>query len=191
MDAANPKRLALSVAFALLTPAAAYAQAAFQPFPSSINLVGQPITEEVGSFTQINSFSATVNYTIGDPQWLCLTTASTSSETVLTGLATPAAFIVSVGGCPGQTVGSNFTGMHTAGIVLQATDGSGASNVSIPVTYTAGSGSGKGTVTASLSSITQSITFGGQTTVALNLNTSSTTPINYTLATPTVSWVSW
>ena len=193
MHASNPKRLALSVTFALLTPAAAYAQAAFLPLPSSINLIGSPITEQVGSYIQINSFSATVNYTSGDPQWLCLTAFATSisSETVLTGLATPAAFSVSVGGCPGQTVGSNFTGTHTAGIVLQATDGSGAPNLTLPVTYTAGSGGGNYTVTASPSSIAPNITFGGQTTVTFDLNTSSPTPINYTLANPTVSWVSW
>lgn len=191
MDAANLslKRIALPFAFALLIPAAAYAQQ-FSASTTSLILSGSTagnitVTSTTTPTTEI-PFQASATYTAGDPAWLCLN----NMPTTVTGLTTPATVTVSVGNC-GVNLGL-FTGTHTASITLHSTL-AGVTDVSINVSYTVGSGGGGGTgaVTASPASINQTVSYGSLITVTFNLTTSSTTPISFTLGSPSVNWASW
>src|ERR1700679_3755241 len=108
MDAANLplKRIAFSLAFALLIPAAAFGQT-LMPQQTSISLVGNnPQTENVMSSSTAITFNATVAYTSGDPMWMCLSNPLTqaASITQLTSLTTGGSFDVSVDDCPGQSL---------------------------------------------------------------------------------------
>ncbi len=192
MDAANlsNRRITLLSALALLMPAAAYAQQ-FSATPASLTLSGST----AGSIAVASTttpieipFSATATYTAGDPQWLCLNGVATT----ISGLTTPTRFTVSVGNCPGEVLSGGFTGTHTASITLHSTV-AGVTDLVIPVSYTVGSGGGGGTgaVTANPASITQTISYGSTATTTVTLNTSSTTPIGFTLGSPPVSWVTW
>lgn len=195
MDAANLsiKKIALSLAFALLIPAAAFAQPSFSPSLTSIVLSGQtPANETVSSTTSTAiTFSATLGYAAGDPTWLCLSANGlATSQSSLAGLTTPASFTLSVGNCGQDLI--NFTGTHTANITLIATDSSGATSVTIPVSYTVGSGGTTGTsIAVSPTSITQTINYGTQAVVDVTLTSSSVNPLTFTLGTPPFSWVTW
>ena len=198
MDAANfsIKKIAFSLAFALLIPAAAFAQTPqFSPTQTAINLVGQAADNEtVNSTTTPINFTASIAYSQGDVQWLCIENAAnfaSISPTSVTGLTTPATLTLSVGDC-GASLGE-FTGTHNATLTLTATDSSGATTVAIPVSYTVGSGGGggSGSVVANPSSVVQTVAYGGEGTTAVTLTTSSSTPISFTLAGPPVTWATW
>jgi uncharacterized protein (TIGR03437 family) len=194
MDAANLsiKRLALS--FALLIPAAAFAQTppVFVASPDPVTIVGGNGSLAVSSTGgPIATFNATITYpNASDTNWLCINPpngfgTNPSVNASATGGPTPETFTLSVCGTPTINVTS-----HTAIVTLVATDNSGAAALGVPVSYQVGSGGtgGSGSISASSPSITQTISYGSQVTVYETLTTASTVPISFTL--PSVpSWI--
>src|ERR1700735_3379053 len=100
MDAANLsfKRISLSIAFALLMPAAAHAYTApaFSISPSNVTLTGQaPGNVQVTATSGQIGYEATVNYPSNDLNWLCVTnnggvpSTPVANGTAVTGLTTP------------------------------------------------------------------------------------------------------
>jgi len=191
MDAAklSPSRIALLFSFALLIPASAFSQSpAFSPSLTSITLVGRtPQTDTISSTGAAITFNATTTYTPTDPPWLTIDGAATTDT--VSGLVTPANIYVLVG----QRAALLTTGTHTANITLHdPTGASGAADLVIPVSYTTGSNPGNpgGAITSSPSSVIQTVAFGSLITVPIQLQSTSTTPISFTLQQPSVSWAS-
>jgi trimeric autotransporter adhesin len=191
MDAAKTSfsRTAFLFSLALLIPASAFSQTtAFSPSLTSITLVGRMSqTDTISSTTSTPiTFSATTKYAAGDPAWLTIDAGASTDH--IGGLVTTANLYVLVGQ---QANSSQFTpGLHTASIILHATDASGAPDVAISVSYNTGSNGGAtaGTLSASPSSPSASTAYQGSTVLYFNLVSSSTTPIAFTLQTPAVSW---
>ena len=195
MDTANLslKRISFSIACALLIPAVAYAQPAFNVSPTSATLTGQsPTNVQVSSNSTNIGYAASINYpNAGDLNWLCVnpnggpSTTPIAQNGTVAGLTTPDYLSLSVCGSPAINVTT-----HTATVTLNATDGSGAASVAIPVTYTLGAGGG-GAVVATPSSITETISAGSSVgPIQLTLTTSSATPISFTVG-GTPSWITW
>jgi uncharacterized protein (TIGR03437 family) len=199
MDAANLsiKRTALSLAFALLIPAAAFAQTtqtttAFSLSSTSVTLVGQNAQTVTVASTTDPATEITYNVAIAsDSQnWLCVN----NSFTGLTGLitsGTTSTLTLSVGNCGQDLI--NFTGAHTASVTLTATSPSGVAAATILVYYSVGSGSGGGggnsQIVASPTLITSS-SYASTYTTSVTLSTSSTTPLTFGLSTsPSAAWV--
>jgi uncharacterized protein (TIGR03437 family) len=191
MDAAKRffSRTAFLFPLALLIPASAFSQTAFSPSLTSITLVGRtPQTDTISSTTSTAiTFNATTTYTTGDLPWLTIDAGATTDH--LSGLVTPANLYVLVGQ---QANGAGFLpGLHTASITLHdPTGASGAPDTVILVSYTTGSNGGttSGVLSASPSSPSTSVTYQGSTILYFNLVSSSTTPVSFSLQTPSPSW---
>jgi uncharacterized protein (TIGR03437 family) len=189
MDAANllTKRTALLFAFALLTSAVASAQQ-FTATPPSLTLSGAtPGSLQITATAAGIPYTATASYANGDPHWLCFNNTPDS----VTGQAGGAPLNVTVA-CAPENVGPSFTGTHTASITIS---GTGVPSIMVPVSYTVGSGGTGGTtssITATPSTITSMVGFGGSTgALTVFLATTSASPINFTLAPSPVSWATW
>jgi uncharacterized protein (TIGR03437 family) len=205
MDAVklSSSRIALLLSFALLIPASAFSQTPAFSLAGGANtatvtlistLPSQVTVASSTSPTEITYQATTIYDTTNNPsgvKWLCLNPSpgvGGISCDNLSGLKTPDSLNIQVG----QQAGSPFLPqmLQTATITLAPTDGSGAAAGTITVYYTPGSNGGNtnGAITSSPSSITQTVAFGSQTTVPITLQSSSATPLAFTLQPPTASW---
>src|SRR5437667_1794000 len=151
MDAAQNlfKKTALFLVIALAVAIPGRAQAPAFTAPGAITLSGtggQDVTigSTGGSCAMPPcsiAFSTSKTYSGGDPNWLTVSGDTSKTPTTLTFFQSGAGLL--------------SAGTHTATVTLHATDGSGAADVNIPVTYTTGFGrGGSGTLTASPNSVT-------------------------------------
>jgi uncharacterized protein (TIGR03437 family) len=204
MDAAKlaSSRIALLFSFALLIPASAFSQTpAFSlaggANTASVTLIGNsPSPVSVASSTSPTeiTYKATTVYDPGSNgiKWLCLNpspggTINGTCDNV-SGLMTPDTLYIQIG----QQAGSSQLPQtqHTATITLTPTDSSGAAAGTITVSYTPGSNGGNtgGAITSSPSSVIQTVAAGSLITVPIQLQSTSTTPISFTLQSPSVTW---
>jgi len=199
MDAAytSLKKTAFLLALATLIPAAAFGQQ-FALSTSTVNIAGQlPGTTTVTSTTDPTTeitYTATVAYIGGDPNWVCVNDQTVSNQTVSLPNSFTTPSILNFVVCPSVGVTFASTQQHTATVTLTATNPSGVTAVSITVNYTVGSSgaggnTGGGALTISPTAPSTSLSFvGGVTTIAFTATTSSATPISFTLTPPSVSW---
>ncbi len=195
MDAANfSLRTAFLFSVALLIPASAIAQPAFNVAGSGTNaatitLIGNqpdvvPIASTATPTTEI-TYKAQTSYTAGDAPWLCMNNNLGSCD-LLTNLTTPNNIQVQIG----QQASSPFftQTQHSATITL--TDTSGTITGAITVLYTPGSSGGNtsGALLATPNAINTSVAYGLQTTVFFTLSSTSSAPIQFNLGAPSVSW---
>lgn len=210
MDAAklSSSRIALLISFALLIPASAFSQSAFNLAGSSSNSAQVTLISTLPSPVSVTSstspteitYKAVTVYDTGSNgvRWLCLNPSpllfGNPCDTI-SGLMTPDTLDIAVG----QNANSSLLpqSQHTATITLTQTDSSGnpitgGATGTITVYYTPGSNGGTtgGTLTSSPSSLAATVGTGGETTVYFTLLSSSTTPISFTLQSPSPNWVS-
>src|ERR1700721_2138330 len=117
------KKTSLFLAFALLIPAAALAQPAFElnsgTNTANIVLVSNQSTLVTVVSTAANiTYSAATTYQNGDRAWLCILNPLNTPCDSAAGQMTPNSFNVSVG----QNANALSIGVHTATITLTPTD---------------------------------------------------------------------
>jgi hypothetical protein len=185
MDATQlpSRKLAIFLTLPLLLAAAPCAQAASLVAPSTISVsslvgtgTGLSVTSSDGSTI---TFSVSVAYATGTPQWLSVN--GFCSE--ITGLTTPATLTLAHG------CGGSGASIQPATITLTPTSPAGNA-----ITVTATLGSAQGTLTATGNpggngNLSLSAPVGGSATGTITLSTTSTSPIGFTITSPGVTWL--
>lgn len=197
MDAAKLSfsRTAFLFTAALLIPASAFAQApTLMPSLTAVTLQGltpqADIVSSSGGSAAPITFSACTAYQAGDLPWLTISHGATDNVSKAT---TPYELDLEVG----QQAGQLSYGTHSAEVVLWSSSETcsqavaDTTNPAIIVSFTtnSNSGGGAGAITASPTAVSQgSLSYPATIYTSVNLVTSSTTPIAFSL-TPSTSWI--